>query len=253
MSGYSASLDQVDDFEDNGLAGWGGNMLGTVENVPGGGPDGEDDGFLKVDVNGFHLGTANKAQWTGDYLTAGIGAIEMDLKNLDLARHDLELRILVFGPGGTFASKTLTQPISTEGWETVTFGLTDQDLVHVQDGTGRLDDTLQEVSSLLIRHDRPSPTPPRQHPPHISGSLGIDNIRALPHKPQVSLLVVENASATLRLTDLIPGKTYGLQSTHGLPEGSWEEVTNILAISTSTNLTVSTPEDSAFFRLLVVE
>ena len=48
--------------------------------------------------------------------------------------------------------------------------------VKVPDGTGVLQDTLANVTKLLIRHDRPVPTVPGVHPPHITATLGIDNI-----------------------------------------------------------------------------
>ena len=47
-------------------------------------------------------------------------------------------------------------------------------------GTGNLNDTLANVRTLLIRHDRAQPTPPGTHPPHITARLGIDNIQAVP-------------------------------------------------------------------------
>jgi ribosomal protein L16/L10AE len=42
-----------------------------------------------------------------------------------------------------------------------------------------LDDTLRDVTTLLIRNDADVPTPPKQHPPHVTATVGIDNIKAI--------------------------------------------------------------------------
>jgi hypothetical protein len=171
--------DELDDFQDGSNGGWGGNTTGQIENITTGGPAGAGDRFLRVDVVGFHLGTKNTNQWAGDYLTAGIKAVEVTLNHLAPGDDDVEMRVLLFGPGGTFASQNLTPTITANEWTQYTFGLTSRELVHVTGGSGILADTLAEVSTLLLRNDTLIPTPPRTHPPHITATIGIDNIRAL--------------------------------------------------------------------------
>jgi hypothetical protein len=178
------TYDQVDDFQDpnDATVGWRGTAGGTAlpRRAVSGGPGGVGDAYLRIATNNYHLASKNTDQWAGNYLAAGIDAIEMDLKHIRLGADAVEFRILLLGPGGVFASANLTDPISTDAWQRYRFGLTAADLVHVTGGTGDLKDTLKDVSKLLIRHDRADPTVPGDHPPHISATLGIDNIHAVP-------------------------------------------------------------------------
>ena len=182
---------QVDDFEIGGdTANWTGGKPGfspAPSQVPDGGPGGLGDGYLQISVAGFHLGTRNLAgQWAGDYLAAGVTAIEMDVNRI-AGPSNVSLRILLFGPGGTWASTNLAPTLTGPGWQHLSFGLSAADLTHVTgstkpqapDGTGILGDTLSGVTDLLIRHDSATPTIPGNHPPHITATLGIDNITAL--------------------------------------------------------------------------
>ena len=169
---------QMDEFEINADSlGWVGGKPGyspPPSQVPDGGPNGAGDGYLQISVSGFHLGTYNPVQWSGDYLAAGINRIA--------GPSDVSLRILLFGPGGTWASTNLAPTLTDTGWQHIVFSLKAADMTHVTgspkvpDGTGVLQDTLANVGKLLIRHDRTIPTVPGFHPPHIDATLGIDNI-----------------------------------------------------------------------------
>lgn len=69
---------RVDDFQNGTTMGWVGGqpLYTTLVPVAEGGPQGENDGFLQVSVDGFHLGTKNSGRsWTGDYLSSGVTAI----------------------------------------------------------------------------------------------------------------------------------------------------------------------------------
>jgi len=180
----AVTYDQVDDFQDpnDATAGWRGASGNTAipRRVADGGPGGAGDAYLRIATLRYHLATKNTDQWTGNYLAAGVDAIEMDLKLIRPGTDAIEIRILLLGPGGVFASASLTDPISTDAWQRYRFGLTAADLVHVTGGTGDLTDTLTDVRKLLIRHDRAEPTVPGEHPPHITATLGIDNIHAVP-------------------------------------------------------------------------
>ena len=194
------TLGQVDDFEIAGdAANWAGGkppFSPPPSQVPDGGPGGLGDGYLQISTAGFHLGTNNNAgQWAGDYLAAGVTSIEMDVNRI-AGPSDVSLRILLFGLGGTWASTNLAPTLTGPGWQHLSFALSAADLTYVPgsfvvpDGTGLLDDTLSGVTNLLIRHDSVVPTIPGQHPPHITATLGIDNVTAVPEPATLSLLAM---------------------------------------------------------------
>jgi hypothetical protein len=102
-------LGQVDTFEQGDTAGWtdGHNDALNAVTVATGGPGGANDHFLKVVASppgaGGRITVFNRDQWTGNYLAAGVNAIEMDLKNLGAT--DLSMRVALrsdtarFSPG----------------------------------------------------------------------------------------------------------------------------------------------------------
>lgn len=194
---------RVDDFQDGTTMAWAGGQPAytTPMPVPEGGPQGENDGFLHVSVDGFHLGTKNSSlSWTGDYLSGGVTAIEMDLVHL-AENPDLRVRLLLFGPGGAFATRLHFLPASREqgSWTHAFFSLKAADLTYLSRGTGVVEDTLRQVTTLLIRHDQETPSLPGTHPPHIVASTGIDNIRAVLRPYDVAWTFAAPSSQSYRL------------------------------------------------------
>lgn len=189
----------VDNFEDGTLQEW--SSGADNKNISSGGPAGADDNYLQIErptltaPYPFHLGTKNTTTWAGDYLTAGVKAIEMDVKTFSITfgPANLSLRIVLFGPGGAFSIKDPITIITDGGWQHIEFRLTRSDLIRVS-GYGsiyfdpgpeidNLTETLSNVEALLIRHDSAiNPTPIGLHPEHITASIGIDNISAV-HGP----------------------------------------------------------------------
>ena len=189
---------QVDTFEIGGdVANWaGGNPIYSPPpaQVADGGPTGSGDGYLEISVSGFHLGMNNEAgQWSGDYFANNVSSIEMDVARI-AGPSDVSLRILLFGPGGTWASTALAPTMTAPGWQHLSFTLDNANFTYVPgsikvpDGTGLLTDTLANVTEVLIRHDSPTPTIPGTHPPHITATVGIDNITAVPEPATLGLL-----------------------------------------------------------------
>ena len=85
----------------------------------------------------------------------------------------------------------------SSGWNNYAFSLLPTDMVFLTGsgaswpavGTGLLSDTLANLSKLQIRNDPSAiPTPIGQHPLHITGTLGIDNITAAPEPATIALL-----------------------------------------------------------------
>lgn len=184
---------QVDDFQAPGVAGWSTGFSATVSHLPDGGPNGAGDGYLALDRTSFafHLTTKNTAQWTGDYSGANVSALGIDLNPISAPIGPenpdgiLGIRLVILGPGGAFTSTNPT--ILSPGWNNYVFELDDMIFLTGSGsgwpggGTLVLDDTLAAVSTLMIRNDPGVvPTPIGGHPPHILGTLGIDDVRALP-------------------------------------------------------------------------
>lgn len=187
IAAYALALNQVDDFEDFTTQNWAGNS--SPLNVASGGPLEIGDGYLQISATAGRLGTQNPIQWKGDYLVAGINAIQMDLNNV--GPDAVEMRIMVvdkFGTsGGSFTTTNAVMlPACSGCWQTVEFGLTAADLTYVgtqgnpagPGGTGVLADTLARQDRLLLRHDAGTPSAPGIAS-LVSATLGIDNITAL--------------------------------------------------------------------------
>ncbi len=180
------TVQQKDDFQDanQDTMGWAGGA--SPIRVSSGGPDGSGDAFLLISVGNFHLATKNEAQWTGDYLAAGVQAIAMDLNRI-LGPDEVQIRLFVHGPGGRFGSTNPTLPLPLDSWGHYVFGLTASDLTYVSGGTGVLEDTLRNVTTLLIRNDPGEyPTDIGSHYPHITATLGIDNIAGICQSAPIS-------------------------------------------------------------------
>lgn len=185
----AVTFGQVDDFQDGTVENWDG-AAGFFQTV-GGGQGGAGDLYLEVTGDGgvgagSRIATYNQAQWSGNYLAAGVSAIEVDMANFGPT--DLEMRaFLMFGSGGDW---TTTAPllVPADGlWRPYVFGLTAADLTHVGGAGSSLDDTLSNLPRLMLRHQSGDPGGLGEGTP-VLGTLGIDNITAVPEP--ASLLVV---------------------------------------------------------------
>ncbi len=195
-AGRAAVLHQVDDFQtDATTLGWGGFkefLTGPPERWDSG-QFGSGDFYLAQSAFGYHMATRNSDQWSGDYLAAGIRAIELDANHISGIEF-VALRVGLVGPGGFFSSIDPT-PIAPGLWNHYEFGLTASDLVHVDGGTGNLADTLSAVEKLLLRHDVAAlPTGRGSHPEHITGTMGFDNITATPEPATITLMLIGGLS-----------------------------------------------------------
>lgn len=190
---HAALVGQIDTF-DTGTANWDSSYT-SVTTVSADGPGGVDDTYMELSVSEFHLGAANRSQWSGNYLAEGITSIEMDLNYL-AGPDPANVRLMIWGDGGVWGSSSIT-PVST-GWSHYSFSLAPEDLVLVSldidrrsQGTasGVLNDTLSTVNTLLFRNDSEIPTIPGSHPPHITATIGVDNIEAIPEPGTLALLL----------------------------------------------------------------
>jgi hypothetical protein len=184
----SISLPQIDDFQDGTLQNWSGGASPT--NIATGGPAGSGDRFLQISSNNSNLGTSNVVQWTGNYTAAGVVKLNFELNNL--GPNPLALRIALFGANARFTTTDETVLPPGSGWVSVDFVLDSASLTQTN-GSATLAQTLANVDTLLIRHD-PDPISPQGEQNPVTGTLGIDNITALP-EPGAALLRIAGIAA----------------------------------------------------------
>lgn len=203
------SVGQIDTFEDGTLQGWRMGIASVtnskMSNIAAGGPAGAGDNFLQVvadgtNVQGGRLTFFNKLQWTGDYTAAGVTAIAMDLNNLSTSEA-LNTRLAINGGfrdpisnlfiGGVFATTASISLDIGSGWTRVVFSLQPGDLTSVTGGLGGNtagNDVQATLANVLELRLLDSATPDWNGLP-VAGTLGIDNIQAVPLPPALALFV----------------------------------------------------------------
>ena len=139
---------QVSDFQDGTTQGW-------VSGAPNPNPPtvllnshGPGDHALEVVATGVfgagsRLATFNSSQWAGDYLSADVTSILMDLNNVGST--DLDIRLAVSGSGGDFSTTSSLFLTSESGWTRFAFPVDVADWTSV--GGFNLNATLSAVGS----------------------------------------------------------------------------------------------------------
>lgn len=195
---WAVAFGQVDNFENGTTQGWseGAASPNPPTNVATGGPAGVNDNFLRNLSDGISSGGKmvmfNTSQWAGNYVAAGVTRIVADMVNP--GNTSLSMRIALLGPNDTaFSSKTAVDLPAGSDWRQVTFDLDAASLTRVQ-GSRPLADVLADVRWIRILSNKSAPSLQGEN---IVGSLGVDNIRAVP-EPTGALLLVAGAMAALR-------------------------------------------------------
>ena len=194
----AVSVGQLDNFENGTTQNWVNNLAGfggatPLSNVATGGPAGAGDNFLSVPANGSigaggRLVAINATQWAGNYVTAGITAIEMDVNNLGAT--SLSLRLIFEDAAGV--QNPLNSAVSTSavvvpagsGWVHVSFPV---DAAHLTALTGSVATALANAADVRLYHNTTATFPGLP----VVAQLGVDNIRA------VGIAVPEPTSAFL--------------------------------------------------------
>ena len=171
----------MSNVSDGGPAGAGDNFLQVIS-------DGDTDGIIRA---GERLTFFNRLQWTGDYLSAGITAIAMDLKNFS-STETLNLRLAIEGGttvdvGGLFATQSSISLASGSDWTHVVFSLAPADLVPVSGNSGVTgNDVMAALGNVVELRLLNSATPDWAGTP-VGATLGIDNIHVVPLPPALGL------------------------------------------------------------------
>lgn len=145
----------VDDFQSLTVSGWveGGVSPNPPVVIPTGGPDDKGDAFLQ-NVSSGTAGAGGKwlmfnqsSNWTGDYLSAGVSRIGMQVRNS--GNQIVNMRIAFNGPGGAISSQSVFTIVPGSGWQSIEFVIEPQAFVALMAG-GNPDATLSAVNDFRI-------------------------------------------------------------------------------------------------------
>jgi hypothetical protein len=191
----AVTFGQIDTFENGTTQNWtvalgpNGSHPAPPANIPNGGPAGANDNYLLLTATGSpgaggRLTVINPSQWAGNYLTAGVTAISMDVYNL--GNSDLALRLLFEDPAGgpptnmAFSTTPILVPAGS-GWVSVAFPITTLDLTAL---IGGVTPALTNATDIRLFHNDLAGFPG----PEAATLLGVDNIAAVPAPPAALLL-----------------------------------------------------------------
>jgi hypothetical protein len=165
----------IDDFEQGTTADWQHGRENEHEpRLSDGGPAGAGDDFLQFSSSGESFAGSKLVMfnrgdnWTGDYLAAGVTALEVEMNNFGPT--DVTMRFMFEGNGPQVFTDGIALPAGS-GWQHASFSLNPADLF----SNGDITATLSSVTALWFLHNvEPS------HPglPELA-SFGIDNLEAI--------------------------------------------------------------------------
>lgn len=191
---FGITLGQSDNFNDGTLQGW---VSGDINpnppvNVNNVGQGGLGDHVMQVLSNdqgggpGAQPVVFNKAQWTGDFIAAGVNAITLDIINFSAIpiNPGLEIR----GPGGTINTLVAGSLPANSGWTSVTISLDPSNFVG-----GNALTTLAGVTEIRFREIQGGSFVT----PNDATNAYYDNITAVPEPASLALLGL-GAAALLR-------------------------------------------------------
>jgi hypothetical protein len=187
---------QIDNFEDGTTQDWAnGGAPGAppVENINTGGPAGLDDNFIQLTSvggtgPGKFLTAFNRTQWLGNYISLGVIAIELDLRNF--SKVDLNIRLgfkTDTAPGAPGYLSTSFSLAAGSGWEHAIFLINPGSMIAVggpadfntffSSGFGEMR-ILNEAGVGNLNGDV------------VAAQLGVDNIHAVPEPSALLLTAV---------------------------------------------------------------
>ncbi len=185
-------LGQFNDFQDGTTMNWSNGEAGNavpVMNIASGGPAGAGDRYIQLTADGSSAGgkltVFNRDQWLGDYVTAGVTAIEVDLLNQSAVTLSIRLAFKT-GPGSPGVSGYLTQAMvlpAGSGWQHFTISLAPANLTAV--GSPGPWSTFFIGEVRFVNEAGTSNLTGTT----VVGQLGIDNIHAVPEPTTCVLLI----------------------------------------------------------------
>lgn len=192
IAGAGPTRGQIDTFQDGTTEGWQIGRASSPEapqNVSTGGPAGAGDAFLDMTSTGTGGPGSkaiifNQAQWAGDYLSAGISEIDMDLKNLGATPLTMRIALDQFGGGPGYVTVNGFSLPADGAWHHATFKIDSADLTPLESPPD-LNALLSSVTEMRIL----SAASPSLDGDNIASSIGLDNIQAVPEPASAALLL----------------------------------------------------------------
>ncbi len=182
---------QIDTFQDGTLASWANANAPDPVNVTTGGPTGSGDRYLQVSSGTFGGGSRlisfNANQWDGNFISAGVSAIAMDLENF--GTQALSMRIALRQSGGnsatpSYASTTAFVLPADGAWHHAVFAINAANLTALNSATA-LATFLTSVGDFRVL----SSASPAEVGDKLNGRFGMDNLTAAPEPATLALLV----------------------------------------------------------------
>ena len=170
------TLGLLDDFEDGTLGGWA-PPAGNTTNVAGG-PAGSTR-YLEIAPSNRNRLAAFDAGING-IISPDVDAIRVDMFRPE-GLSALEIRLVLFGPGGGNRwTSTTSQILAGDGvWRTYEFGILPGDLTQVL-GSGSYGDLTNNLNRIMFGHDVGGPSSGGTPVAPSIGVFGIDNVSAVP-------------------------------------------------------------------------
>src|SRR3954452_3530006 len=118
---------QADTFQDGSTENWLNGGTTQPQNIPTNGPAGVDDRFMELTADGSgsngRLTVFNRTQWLGDYVTAGVNEIHLDLNNFSGFTLSIRLAFTSVTFGGTlvYVTTAVFTLAPNSGWQNAVF------------------------------------------------------------------------------------------------------------------------------------
>jgi hypothetical protein len=190
------TLGQTDTFTSGAQSWANGHGAGTTAL---GGPAGASDSFLSVTADGSGatglVTIFNRTQWLGNYVTAGVTEIDLDLRNFSPVTLSIRLAFKQSTLGGATPGYLTLTPftITNDGlWHHATFQITAASMKAVNSPTAY--NTLMAAPAEFRIINEAGST--NLDGDFVVATLGIDNVKAVP-EPRTGLLLIGLSGALL--------------------------------------------------------
>jgi hypothetical protein len=185
-SARGIQLSLLDDFQDGTTQNWGVSSGGSlpVANAENEGPAGFGDHALFMDSTQFGAGgrllVLNANQWTGDWTSAQITRVTLDVRNPN--DYDLTMRLGIAGEGGSASMNFGDVHVTTAGvvvpgdneWHSIAFSVLASDFTTLDQSDAAT--ALGNVTQFRILHNPAESFIGEM----VAGGFYLDNIRAVP-------------------------------------------------------------------------